>query len=146
MIVLLGVIVLACAACGGGAKQSTRGGSLPASLLKQIKAEIQQPSVIVGASSARTVEVYGPASHSAIEKASAGSASSRSHVAGDWYLIVLRGHFSGNVPVPPGAKEPTAKIAMEVWSPTGHGRDYSFPKQLPAAVSLLHGPAKITLS
>jgi hypothetical protein len=148
LLALIGLAVLACAACGGGSKQAAgRSHALPSPLIQQIRAELQKPSIIGGASSAKSVEVYGPASHGALERASSGSMSGSLHVAGAWYLIVLRGRFAGNFPVPPGAKQPHARIAMEVWSPKGNvGRAFSFANRLPAAVSRLHGPTAIDLS
>jgi hypothetical protein len=139
--------VLACAACGGGGtRDAAPSHALPPSLVKQIQAAVRQPSPISGVLSTKTVEVYGPASHTALEKASAGTSESL-HYAGDWYLIVRRGHFAGNLPVPPGAKEPKARIAMEVWSPKATtGRAFSFANRLPAAVTRLPGHAVIDLS
>jgi len=114
--------------------------------VKQIQAAVREPSPISGVLSTRTVEVYGPASHVVLERAAAGSSASL-HYSGDWYLIVRRGHFAGNLPVPPGAKEPQARIAMELWSPKAStGRAFSFANRLPAAVSRLRGHAVIHLS
>ena len=98
---LIGLVVfavLACAACGGGSKQAAGSRALPPSLVKQIQAAVRNPSPIGGASSVKTVEVYGPASHSALERASLGPTGETQHVAGAWYLIVLRGHFTCGVP------------------------------------------------
>jgi hypothetical protein len=147
---LLGLAVfltLACAACGGGGtRDAARSQALPPSLVKQIRAAVREPSPISGVLSTRTVEVYGPASHVALERAASGSSASL-HYSGDWYLIVRRGHFAGNLPVPPGGKEPQARIAMEVWSPKATtGRAFSFADRLPAAVSRLRGHAVIHLS
>ena len=61
---LIGLVVfalLACAACGGGSKQAAGSRALPPSLVKQIQAAVRKPSPIGGASSVKTVEVYGPA-------------------------------------------------------------------------------------
>ena len=146
----LGLVVLAalaCAACGGGStRDAARSQALPPSLVKQIQAALRKPSPISGVLSTKTVEVYGPASHTALEKASSGTSESL-HYAGVWYLIVRRGHFAGNLPVPPGAREPKARIAMEVWSPKATaGQAFSFANRLPAAVTRLPGHAVIDLS
>lgn len=140
------LVAVACAACGG-ARQSA-GRALPAPVVKQIKAAIGKSSMIVGASSAKTAEVYGPASHGAIENASSPEFVSESpHGSGAWYLIVLHGHFVCNCPMPPGAKgPPRGKIAMEVWSPkTSAGTGFSVGNRLPAAVSHLSGPVTVDL-
>jgi hypothetical protein len=146
---LIGIAVfgaLACAACGGGTQGAVGSQALPPSLVKQIRAAVRKPSPISGVLSTKSVEVYGPASHTALEKASSGSSESL-HYSGDWYLIVRRGHFAGNLPVPPGAKEPRARIAMEVWSPKATtGQAFSFANRLPAAVTRLPGHAVIDLS
>jgi hypothetical protein len=138
---------LACAACGGGGTHAAaRSHALPPTLVKQIQAAVRKPSPISGVLSTKTVEVYGPASHRVLEKASSGSSESLRY-SGDWYLIVRRGHFAGNLPVPPGAKEPRARIAMEVWSPKATaGRAFSFANRIPAAVTRLSGHAVIDLS
>lgn len=149
LIGLAALVALACAACGEGSRATHAAGghALPPSLVKLIEAAVRAPSPISGISSTKTAEVYGPASHQELERASSGSASASLSFSGDWYLIVRRGHFAGNLPVPPGAKEPQARIAMEVWSPKGAaGRAYSFANRLPAAVSRLHGPAVVDLS
>jgi hypothetical protein len=141
---LVGLVAIACAACGGGthAARST----LPAPLVQKIKAEVRKQAVILGASSARTVEVYGPAPHLAIEKASSPGSVRETHVAGPWYLIVLRGKFGCNCPVPPGGTEPHGGVAMEVWSPkTSVGTGYSVGNRLPKTVSRLGGPTVIAL-
>ena len=140
-------VALACAACGGGGtRAAARSHALPPSLVKQIQAAVRKPSPISGILSTKTVEVYGPASHRALERASSGSSESL-HYSGDWYLIVRRGHFAGNLPVPPGAKEPKARIAMQVWSPKATaGQAFSFANRLPAAVTRLRGHAVIDLS
>ena len=139
-------VALACAACGGGTRGAAGTHALPPSLVKQIRAAVRRPSPISGVLSTKTVEVYGPASHRLLEKASSGSNESL-HYSGDWYLIVRRGHFAGNLPVPPGANEPRARIAMEVWSPHATvGRAFSFANRLPAAVTRLRGHAVIDLS
>jgi hypothetical protein len=139
-------VALACAACGGGTHGAAGAHTLPPSLVQQIQAAVRKPSPISGGRSTKTVEVYGPASHTALEKASSGSSESL-HYSGDWYLIVRRGHFAGNLPVPPGAKEPSARIAMEVWSPKAKvGQAFSFANRLPAAVTRLHGHTVIDLS
>lgn len=147
---LVTLVATACAACGG-ARQSS-GAALPAPVVKQIKAAMRTSSMLVGASSATTADVYGPASRVAIEKAwSPGVASTSSHASGAWYLIVLHGHFHCNCPMPPGAKAaPGGKIAMEVWSPGTSGRrqggtGYSVANQLPAAVSKLGRPVTVSL-
>ena len=138
---------LACSACGGGSKQVAASRVLPKSLVQRIQAAVRQPSPISGTSSAKTVEVYGPASHVALERASTGPMGEYQHVSGAWYLLVVRGRFAGNLPVPPGAKEPRARIAMEVWSPRATaGRVFSFANRLPKAVSGLNGPTVIDLS
>ena len=146
---LVGLVILAtlaCAACGGGTRGAVGSHALPPSLVKQIQAAVRKPSPISGVLSTKTVEVYGPASHTALEKASSGSSESL-HYSGDWYLIVRRGHFAGNLPVPPGAKQPNARIAMEVWSPKATtGQAFSFANRLPAAVTRLRGHAVIDLS
>ena len=140
------LIALGCAACGGGTHAAARSHALPPTLVKQIQAAVRKPSPISGVLSTKTVEVYGPASHRVLEKASSGSSESL-HYSGDWYLIVRRGHFAGNLPVPPGAKEPRARIAMEVWSPkAAAGRAFSFANRIPAAVTRLSGHAVIDLS
>jgi hypothetical protein len=145
-LVLIGLaafVALACAACGGGSKQAAGPHGLPPSLVKRIQAAVRKPSPISGTT--KTVEVYGPASHLALEKASSGAGGTRG--SGDWYLIVRRGQFTGNLPVPPGAKQPHARIAMEVWSPkAGVGQVFSFADRLPKAVSGLKGPTLIDLS
>ena len=141
------VVALACVACGGGGKQGAASHALPTALVKQIQAAVRKPSPISGSSSAKTVEVYGPASHLALERASTGPMGEYQHVSGTWYLIVLHGNFAGNLPVPQGAKEPHAHIAMEVWSPKGtSGQVFSFANRLPRAVSGLKGPTVIDLS
>jgi hypothetical protein len=145
---LIGLVLaaaLACGACGGGGNQAAASHALPQSLVKRIQAELHKPSPIGGAPSAKTVEVYGPASRVALAKASSMSDTARG--SGAWYLIVLRGHFVGNVPVPPGAKRPQGRIAMEVWSPkAASGQAFSFANRLPKAVSGLKGPTLIELS
>ena len=140
-------VALGCAACGGGGTRAAVGGqALPPSQAAQIQAAVRKPSPISGVLSTKTVEVYGPASHTALEKASSGSSESL-HYSGDWYLIVRRGHFAGNLPVPPGAKQPRARIAMEVWSPKATaGQAFSFANRVPAAVRRLRGHAVIDLS
>lgn len=145
------LVAMACAACGGAGSGSSDQ-VLPASLVKQIKAAVRENAVIVGASSAKTADVYGPAPYAVVEKASArGGASDGPHVSGAWYLIVLHGHFSCNCPMPPGAKgAPSGKIALETWSPSAKSRrqggtGYSVAKQLPAAVSRLSGPTTVDL-
>jgi len=143
---LVAFAVLACAACGGGSKQAAGSRALPPSLVKQIQAAVRRPSPIGGASSVKTVEVYGPASHSALERASLGPTSETQHVAGAWYLIVLRGHFTPNLPQPPGAKASHPRIAMEVWSPKGTGPAFGFADRLPAAVARLGGHTVVDLS
>ena len=138
-------VALACGACGGGSKQGAASHALPQSLVKRIQAELRKPSPIGGAPSAKTVEVYGPASRVALAKAS--SMSDTARASGAWYLIVLHGHFVGNVPAPPGAKQPHGRIAMEVWSPkAASGQAFSFANRLPKAVSGLKGPTLIDLS
>jgi hypothetical protein len=117
--------------------------------MQQIRAQIRKPSVVMGSSSVKTVQVYGPASHAAIEKAVQGKAftGDASHGRGRWYLIVLHGHFVFTGPLPPGAKQPRSRVVMEVWSPTAKwGSDVSFESRLPAAVSRLGRPAAIDLS
>jgi hypothetical protein len=147
---LLGLVLfvaLGCAACGGGSKHAVASHGLPASLVKRIQAAVRKPSPISGISSAKTVAVYGPASHLALERASTGPMGDYQHLSGAWYLIVVRGHFAGNLPVPPGAKEPQARIAMEVWSPRAAvGGVFGFANRLPKAVSGLKGPTVIDLS
>ena len=146
LIPLVSLVVLACAACGG-VKQTAASGSLPSPLVKQIQAEVLKQAVILGASSAKSIEVYGPASHVAIERASSPGSVGGTRVAGAWYLIVLRGNFAWNGPVPPGAKQPHGKIAMEVWSPkTSAGGGYSLGNRLPKTVSRLKSPTVIDLS
>lgn len=140
-------VTLACVACGGGGTRTpARSHALPPSLVKQIRAAVRRPSPVSGVLSTKTVEVYGPASHMALEKASSGTNESLDY-SGDWYLIVRRGHFAGNLPAPPGAKQPRARIAMEVWSPTATaGQAFSFANRLPAAVTRLRGHTVIDLS
>ena len=116
LIFLIGVAVLACAACGGG-KQTAAGRSLPSPLVKQIQTEVLKQAVILGASSAKSIEVYGPASHVAIERASSPGSVGGTRVAGAWYLIVLRGNFAWNGPVPPGGA--TAPLPRTPAGPTG---------------------------
>jgi hypothetical protein len=141
------LVALGCAACGGGSKQAAASHGLPASLVKRIQAAVREPSPITGIASAKTVMVYGPASHLALERASTGPRGSYRHLSGAWYLIVVRGHFAGNLPVPPGGNEPHARIAMEVWSPqAAAGRVFGFANRLPKAVSGLKGPTVIDLS
>lgn len=145
--VLVGLLAIACAACGGGAGATgaAAGKTLPEPLVKQIKAEIMKPSPIGDAASAKAVEVYGPTSRRALEDASSMSGPARAP--GAWYLIVLHGNFVGNVPAPPGAKQTHARIAMEVWSPSAKaGQAYSFANRVPKAVSGLKGPTMIDLS
>jgi hypothetical protein len=144
LIGLVGLAAMACAACGGS--RHSAGSALPSPLVKQIRAEVRKQAVILGASSARTAEVYGPAPHLAIEKASSPGFGSETHVAGAWYLIVLRGKFGCNCPVPPGGTEPHGGVAMEVWSPqTRAGTGYSVGDRLPKTVSRLGGPTVIAL-
>jgi hypothetical protein len=145
LIGLVGLVAIACVACGGGKQSASR--ALPTQLVKQIRAEVRKQAVILGASSTRTVRVYGPAPHLAIEKASSPGFVSETHVAGSWYLIVLRGKFGCNCPVPPGGTEPHGGVAMEVWSPnTRTGTGYSVGNRLPKTVSRLGGPTVIALS
>ena len=102
------LVALACAACGGGSQHAGTSHALPPQLVKRIKAELRKQSPIGGAQSAKTAEVYGPVSRPALARASGGSVSATPRGSGAWYLLVLRGHFLGNVPVPPGAKQPHA--------------------------------------
>jgi hypothetical protein len=147
---LIGLVVpvaLACAACGGGSKHAAGNHRLPTPLVEQIQAEVLKQPVILGASSARTIEVYGPASHAAVERASSPGYVGETRVAGKWYLIVLHGQFAWNGAVPPGSKQPHGTIAMEVWSPkTSAGGGYSVGNRLPKAVSRLASPTVIHLS
>jgi hypothetical protein len=140
--------VLACAACGGGSKHSAAPQGLPSRLVKQIKAEIRNPSsAIGGASSATTADVYGPASYATIDKAWEGSGHGAMSEGGRWYLIVLHGRFQWNGSVPPGAKQPHARIALEVWSPKSTtGQAVGFAKRVPTAVSRLQGHTVVDLS
>ncbi|HLY87310.1 MAG TPA: hypothetical protein VKO84_12500 [Gaiellaceae bacterium] len=123
---------------------------MPAPLLKQIKAEIQKPSVIGGAASAKTADVYGPASYAVIDRAwEGGAAGAMTQVSGRWYLIVLHGHFQWNGPSPPGAKLPSSHgdLALVAWSPDARGgTGYTMVRHVPRAVTRLGGPATISLS
>jgi hypothetical protein len=148
LIVFVAFAALACAACGGGSKHAAANQSLPAPLVQQIKAEIRNPSsVIGGASSATAADVYGPASYATIDKAWEGRGHGAMSVSGRWYLIVLHGRFQWNGSVPPGEKQPHARIALEVWSPKRTtGQTVGFVKRVPAAVSRLGGHAVVDLS
>ena len=151
---LLALLVLACAACGGGAKRSAGSRALPAPLVNQIKAEIRKPSVIGGAASATAAEVYGPASYAAIGKAWEGNGpGATTRVSGHWYLIVLHGNFRWNGSVPPGASTAPLrrKIALVAWSPSSRslrqgGTGYTMASRVPRAVSRLGVPTAINLS
>jgi hypothetical protein len=151
----LTLLVLACAACGGGAKHSAAAKSgLPSRLVQQIKAEIRKPSVIGGAAAATTAEVYGPASYAAIDRAWEGKgAGAMTQVSGHWYLIVLHGHFQWNGSLPPGASAASLhrNIALVAWSPNSKslgqpGTGYTMARRVPRAVSRLGAPAAISLS
>jgi hypothetical protein len=145
-------VVLACAACGGGGGKHAVAGkqALPAALVQQIRAEIRKPSVIGGAESATSVDVYGPATYTAIDKAWEHGAGAMTQLSGRWYLIVLHGHFQWRGSVPPGATAAPAQrdVALVAWSPNAHGRGtgYTMAKRVPRAVSRLGAPAAISLS
>ena len=147
---LIGLVVsaaLACAACGGGKQDAAAGHRLPKPLVERIQAEVLKQPVILGASSATSIDVYGPASHAAIEQVSSPGSVSETRVAGKWYLLVLHGQFAWNAPVPAGSKQPHGKIALEVWSPkTSAGGAYSVGNRVPKAVSRLKSPTVIHLS
>lgn len=151
---LLALLVLACAACGGGARHSAAARSgLPAPLVQQIKAEIQKASVIGGAAAAKSADVYGPASYAVIDRAWKGGSGAMAQVSGRWYLIVLHGNFHWNGPVPPGAKLPAMhrNLALVAWSPNAHGlasggTGYTAVERVPRTISRLGVPAAISLS
>ena len=129
--------MLASGGCGGG---STGGQTLPASLVKQIAAVARNTSgTYLGDASVKTAEVYGPASYLTIEKASNRAFASGGSLQGDFYLIVLRGHFVCNCPTPPGGQTPRARIATVVWSPTRkeNATEFALARRLPRTMSRL---------
>lgn len=143
-IALAGSLALAAAGCGGG---SGDGHALPAPLVKQLTAVARSSArSFFGDPSPQTAEVYGPASYEAIE-ASDPASPGRSALPGDFYLIVLRGHFVCNCPVPPGGAPPRGTVATVVWSPTKQRgvTDYGLARRPPRPAARLGKPTVISL-
>ena len=129
-----------------GATLGLRGGGshkLPTSLLTLIRSGNDKGVT------AKTVEVYGPGSRSAVNEADSGTvikntAAERSGC----YLIVYHGRFeagSSGGPPPPGVKPRHYPILTNVWCAKEGGTDYGVEDHLSPAVASLGGPTAVAL-
>ena len=133
-VALLAAITAAVSGCGG-----SRG--LPAQLVTAIRSGNN-----AGVSS-RTVDVYGPASRSALVQATGSSVPKVAAEQSGFYLIVFRGHFragSSAGPLPAGTKPRHYKILTNIWSAKEGFTDYGVGDHLPDA-SGLGRPIVVTL-
>jgi hypothetical protein len=129
-------ITVALSGCGGGH-------GLPAPLLKLIQSGNNQG--VTG----KTVEVYGPGSRSAINKADSGTVMKDTAAERNGcYLIVYHGHFqagSSGGPLPPGVKPRHYPILTNVWCAKEGFTDYGVEPRLSPAVARLGGPTAVAL-
>ncbi len=145
-VALLAAIVLTVSGCGSS-RPDGGAAALPAGLAQEIDAARSANGS--GASSVRTIEVYGPASRATLVEASSGEVvaeSSRERKA-RFYLIVLRGHFvCESCSRPPGGRSPRGTIETQVWSPTEGETDFGISDKLSAGMSRLSRLAVIAPS
>lgn len=128
---LLVAITAAVSGCGGSHR-------LPAPLLKFIHSDNKG---VTG----KTVEVYGPSSRSAINKASSGAvmkdtAAERSGC----YLIVYHGHFDWHGPSA-GAKPHHYTVLTNVWCAKEGGTDFGVSNHACPSGCRLRGPTLVSL-
>jgi|SRR5579862_4273263 len=147
---VLSAIVFAVSACGGSGHPAAGKPSLHA-LPRSLRAEVR--SLIAGARRTRgtvkSVAVYGPGTHAALEQAAAADIVNDPEQKKDFYLLVLHGHFPGAYnPSPIGAPmPPPGKVETVVWSQQARrDTDDGIGDTVPPAVAKLHEIASITVS
>ncbi|HEY3463180.1 MAG TPA: hypothetical protein VGK62_07010 [Gaiellaceae bacterium] len=129
---LLVAITVALSGCGGSHR-------LPAPLLKFIHSDNKG---VTG----KTVEVYGPASRSAVVQASDPSAVIGNTAAerSGCYLIVYHGHFDWHGPSA-GAKQHHYTVLTNVWCAEEGGTDFGFSNHGCPSGCRLSGPTLVSL-
>jgi hypothetical protein len=155
---VLVVIALATSACAGGHSASSTSSTDALRLHESTSGPLSQPLRGFIHSTIKTgtpdgpvneIDVYGPASRSALVTASSGEsvAESPRELKERFYLLVLHGHFvCGSCSGPAGAKPPHGTIETHIWSPAEGSTDFGISNSLPPALGHLHRLATITLS
>lgn len=145
---LVVVLTLTLSACGSGSHRSSGlHGAAYRALPQSLRVYIR--SMLTRATNGPTheIEVYGPGTHAALERAAMGDIVNDPNPAKDFYLVVQHGDYvCGACSSPMGGKPPHGTIATSVWSPQRGETDGGLSSSLPAAMSSLHPIAVIKVS
>ena len=149
LVALLLVVMLAASACGSGQRATATSGphgaayhSLPPSLRVFIRFTLAKP--VNGPT--HEIDVYGPGTHAALEKAAMGDIVNDPDPKKDFYLIVEHGRYVCGACSTNGGPPPRGAIETSVWSARRGETDGGIGSKLPAAMSRLHPIAVLTLS
>jgi hypothetical protein len=134
----LSAALLAASGCGGSSHGSASALHRASMVARNIARSLDDPS-------AKTAEVFGPASYTALVNASQ-NVSSTAHRSGSFYLLVLHGRFvCAWCSRPPGGKSPTGRTVTQIWSPAAGRLDLSIlHRGLAPSISRLGRPTPIS--